>query len=123
MGGNVEAWYRKMEQLGEADMPVLVISGQMLTPRDVIKHARAKDETWQIIQRMYPNLDPKEVPEFLLIERLKRKYKEGKLLPVYLMQYPYILTPEQQIKEIESGSAIGKKLLEAEKKLLDELMK
>jgi len=123
MGSKVRSWFEKMQRLGEADIPALSVAGRMLTPREVLQHAEANDKIWQMIKKQYPDLDPQEFPEELLKERIKRKYEAGKLLPVYFMGRPHILTPEQQLKEIEAGTEIGKKLLEAEKKLLQELMR
>ena len=120
--GRVRSWFEKMQRLGEADIPVISIAGQLLTPREVLRHAEANDRVWQMIKSEYPNLDPQEFPEELLKERIRKKYETGKLLPVYFMGYPHILTPEEQLREVEAGTELGKKLLEAEKKLLQELM-
>jgi len=114
-------WLRKMEQLGEADIPIIVIDNNFYTPREIYSHAVANDSIWNKIIRSYPNLDPETVPVELLKQRIREKYRKGKLATIYIMDYPYILTPEQQIREIEAGTELGRKLIAAEEKLVQEL--
>jgi len=119
----VREWYRRMERIGEADIPFLEIDGTFYTPRDILRHAEANDIIWKRILEVRPDLDPspEEISLELLKERIRRKYEQGKLLPIRMLGYPYELTPEQQLAEVEMESPLGMKILEAEKKLLREL--
>jgi len=117
----VREWFRMMERLGEADIPYLEIDGVFYTPREILAHAEANDEIWHRILETRPDFDPEEIPLELLIERIRKKYQMGKLVNVYMMGYPYVLTPEQQLREVEMLTPLGMKILEAEKKLMQEL--
>jgi len=117
----VREWYSRMERLGEADIPFLEVDGVFYTPRDILRHAESNDATWRRILEVRPDLDPEEIPIELLKERIRQKYAQGKLTRIYIIGYPYELTPEQQLAEVEMETPIGMKLLEAEKKLMKEL--
>ena len=118
---NIEEWFYRMENLREADIPILMYKNKMYTPREIYQHAMAGDDIYKGIIRKYPNLDPVSLPVELLKQRILEKYREGLLTTIYLLRYPYVLTPEQQIQEIEADTQIGRELLEAEEKLVQEL--
>ena len=45
----VEQWVTSLEPLGQADLP-FEIGGLVMTPRQLLQHARANDATWQQVR-------------------------------------------------------------------------
>lgn len=112
----MEEWFKMMERLGEADYPFITVEGISYTPREILSHARVNDEIWQKIKVLKMEIDWE-----VLRERLRRKYEDGKLMTIYTIGKEY--TPEEQIAEMEKGSAIGIEFMLAEHGLIEELKK
>lgn len=115
----MEEWFKMMERLGEADYPFIIVEGISYTPRTIISHAMENDETWLKMKLSAEKQMP--VNWELLRERLEMKYEDGRLMTVYMLHKAY--TPEDQIAEIEAGSAIGIEFMLAEHGLIEELKK
>jgi hypothetical protein len=45
----VETWVSHLESLSQADMP-MEIGGIIMTPRQLLQHARSNDDTWQKVK-------------------------------------------------------------------------
>jgi hypothetical protein len=46
---SITGWVQTMERLGEADMP-MHIAGYVMTPHELLNHARANDQIWNAIK-------------------------------------------------------------------------
>ncbi len=57
----------------------------------------------------------------ILLQRLQQRYESGDLKGVFMIGQYY--SPEDMIREAQSGSTVGEQILIAEKKLHDELLK
>jgi hypothetical protein len=45
----ITTWVAKLEPLGQADMP-MDLGGYIMTPRQLLQHAQANDDIWNIIK-------------------------------------------------------------------------
>jgi len=45
----IEEWVTRLTQLGQADSP-MEISGYIMTPSELLRHARANDNIWNQIK-------------------------------------------------------------------------
>jgi hypothetical protein len=48
----VESWVATMQRLGEADIPT-EIGGMIMTPNQLLQHARSNDAVWQQVQNSF----------------------------------------------------------------------
>lgn len=96
---------------GEETLPVIEVGGELLTSSG--------------LEKAYPELRLGELRQpastRLLIERKRLRINQGRVLTVYRFQYQ--LTPEEQLKHMESQDAIGLELIEVERNLLEEELK
>jgi len=98
---------------GEETIPIVEIEGRFHTPQDLRKQP--------YLLRQVLGARVLTVSEKLLIERVRERSRQGRERTVYRFdrENPE-LSPEDQIWHMERRTTIGKELLEAEQKLLEE---
>lgn len=108
----------------ERIQPVITIDGQMLTPEDILREARAGTELGRKAQALWEG-EALGTEEEMLVERVKRRlerYPEDKPL-FYVLGAPNRLTPRDILANIEQKTAEGEKWLQSERTYLKYLGK
>lgn len=63
--------------------------------------------------------DPRlKITDRLLVQRMRVRRAQGRVMTIYRINYPP-LTPEEQIKHMETRTPVGLNLIEAERRLLE----
>lgn len=133
---------------GEASIPYANIEGDFLTPNQMLNAAESNPALWKKVQavmgdpmqcpscgyltndmsvRICPQCNTRmqatsavQIDDELAKERFKQRAKEGRVLPVVRMGR--LLTPEEQVREIERGdTTMAREAILAERKLQEEL--
>jgi hypothetical protein len=97
--------------------PITVIDGKQLSPEDILREVQSGTEIGKKALQLFATTRF-GTEEQLLVDRLKQRlarYPPDKPLFITLGNN---LTPQQAIAEVESRSAIGKRLLETERQYL-----
>lgn len=99
---------------GEETIPIIEVEGRFLTL------AELKAQYPELYRKL---LEPRtlefiEVSEELLVERVRRRIAQGRVMTIY--RFDMALTPEEQLAHMEARDDIGMELIEAERRLLEE---
>jgi hypothetical protein len=121
----VQAWYARIPA-ADRDLPLLIADGYAYTPRQALEEVRRNTPTGARLQALIESgrygTTPQEEAELAkrrLVEIL-RKYPPGKPVVGTLGR---TFTPEELIREIESETETGKRLVEAEKSRMQRLVR
>jgi len=105
--------------------PVITVDGQVLTPEDMLREARAGTELGRKAQALWEGRSL-GTEEEMLVERVKSRlarYPPDK--PIFrVLGAPNLLTPRDILANIEAGTELGKRWLQTEQtylKYLDRL--
>ena len=99
---------------GEAELPYFETEEGFVSPRE----AAGREKRSVAVARATGHLEH-EVSDELLKERVRRRAEAGRVPGIMWIGGP--LTPEQQVREVESGTRIGQEILQAEFELVQEL--
>lgn len=101
----------------ELDQPCVSVDGTWLTPRQILREAKAGTELGKKAQAKWETTRL-GTEEDMLAERIKRRlgrYPPDKPLFITVAG---MLTPQQMIREIEAGTDIGKRFVQSERSYL-----
>jgi hypothetical protein len=122
----VQAWFNRVPAT-DRDLPLLIADGYAYTPRQALEEVRRNTPTGARLQALIESgrygTTPQEEAELAkrrLVEIL-RKYPPGKPVVGTLGGKAY--TPEELIREIESETETGRRLIEAEKSRMQKLVR
>jgi hypothetical protein len=121
----VQAWYNRIPA-ADRDLPLLILDGYAYTPRQALEEVRRNTPTGARLQALIESgrygSTPQEEAELAkrrLIEILRR-YPPGKPVVGTLGR---MFTPEELIREIESETETGRRLIEAEKSRMQRIVR
>lgn len=100
-----------MQNLKQANLPIMEIDGKMVTPDEMMAKPMSLSALSDVESFITPNL---------LVTRILQKYNEGALYPVSFISFG-TYDAEQQLEEIEKQTDIGKHLLDMERGMIVEM--
>lgn len=113
----VYKWFTRLPE-GERDLPLIILNGIAYTPRMALNEVYRGSAIGQRIQALIESgrlgTNRSEL-EWLAKERLKiilRKFPAES--PIIATLGGRVYTPEDLIKEVEAGTAVGRRLIESE---------
>ena len=115
----VRRWFERLPP-AERDLPIIIYEGVAYSPRAILSEVERGTPTGEYLQRKLESgslgTTEEELYRLALI-RLKeilKRYPPNKPVIATLTYPPKALTPQEIIKEVEEGTPLGRKLVEAE---------
>ncbi len=118
----VEEWYSKIPTRQRAS-PLIILNGSAYSPNEVLTEVRANSELGQALQTVIeqrqftPVLDKYALACTRLMTRLGSLPADTKL-----MEQQKSYSPSQLMQEIQNGTPVGRRVIEAEVKQVEETL-
>jgi len=115
----IERWFKSIPEY-ERDLPIVIHNGIAYTPRMILDEVRRGSTIGKVLQSKIERGSFGTTPEEarnLAIIRLRQvlsRYPPDKPIIATLTFPPRTYTPSELIREIESGSRIGNRFIDAE---------
>lgn len=119
---DTNTWLEKMTKIGQADMPILRVDGQILTPNDIVKQRSLS------VKYKMDTIETDAYDYELLKERIREKHRRGTLIPIYSLPDETgmceRLNPDDILWEVENMTPRGMWVMEEiEQKFIEEVLK
>jgi len=109
-------WFKKVPK-AEIGMPFLVYKGKVYTPSDIVQLAKQNKLPDDLKKKVLSHQFTTILDKYIIgIERVRKVLKnlQSKGKDIQIAIGGKIYTPKQLLKEVETGSKIGRILVEAE---------